>query len=114
MIEPKFRNVPEALGVMFLILAVGLNAALWSADQAAPIAASAPPPAVAATKVAVDQLPAAVKDGFNQEVKGGAITSVKKLGSDDQLRYQIHYKVDGKEHQLTLGTDGKPTRKRKS
>lgn len=97
-----------------LILAAGLNAVVWSADQAAPVAASAPVATPVATAVAVDQLPAAVKDGFNQEVKGGAITSVKKLGSDDQLRYQIHYKLDGKEHQLTLGTDGKPTRKRKA
>ena len=101
-----------------LILAAGLNAGLWSADQAAPVVASAPAPAAAttttATKVAVDQLPAAVKSGFDQEVKGGAITSVKKVGSDDQLRYQIHYKLDGKEHQLTLGTDGKPTRKLKA
>lgn len=97
-----------------LVLAAGLNAGLWSADQAVPVTPSTPVATPVAAKVSVDQLPAAVKDGFNQEVKGGAITSVKKLGSDDQLRFQIHYKLDGKEHQLTLGADGKPTRKRKT
>lgn len=83
-----------------LVLAFGLSAALWAGD--------------AEVALPVDQLPAAVKEGFGQEVKGGAITSVKKVGADDQLRYRIHYKIDGKEHQLTLGTDGKPTRKKKS
>ena len=65
-----------------------------------------------AEKVAVADLPMAVKDGFAKEAAGGEITSVKKLGGD-KVRYQIHYKVEGKEHQITLGDDGVRTQHKK-
>lgn len=63
-------------------------------------------------KVAVADLPAAVKAGFAKEAAGGEITSVKKLGGD-KVRYQIHYKLEGKEHQITLGDDGVRTQHKK-
>ena len=66
----------------------------------------------AAEKVAVTELPAAVKTGFTKEVPGGEMTSAKKLGGD-KVRYQIMYKLEGKEHQITLGEDGARTRKAK-
>ena len=54
----------------------------------------------AAEKIAVTELPAPVKAGFTKEVPGGEITSAKKLGGD-KVRYQIKYKLEGKEHQIT-------------
>lgn len=80
-------------------IALGLTSTAWAEEAKA-------------EKVTADQLPAAVKDGFAAEAKGGEITSIQKLGGD-KVRYQIHYKLDGKEHQITLGEDGKPTRKHK-
>ena len=47
-----------------------------------------------------------------KEVPNGTITSAKKLGGE-KTRYQIKYKLEGKEHQITLGEDGIPTRKKK-
>jgi hypothetical protein len=66
----------------------------------------------AAVKVAVTELPEAVKAGFTKEVPGGEMTSAKKLGGD-KVRYQIMYKLEGKEHQITLGEDGVRTKKAK-
>ncbi len=66
----------------------------------------------AAEKVAVTELPAAVKAGFTKEVPGGEMTSAKKLGGD-KPRYLIMYKLEGKEHQITLGEDGVRTKKAK-
>ena len=68
--------------------------------------------AKAEEKIEITALPAPVKDGFAKEVPGGTITSAKKLGGE-KIRYQIKYKLDGKEHQITLGEDGVPTRKKK-
>lgn len=68
--------------------------------------------AKAEEKIEVAALPAPVKDGFAKEVPNGTITSAKKLGGE-KTRYQIKYKLDGKEHQITLGEDGVPTRKKK-
>lgn len=65
-----------------------------------------------AEKIEVTALPASVKDGFAKEVPGGVITSAKKLGGD-KVRYQLQYKLEGKEHQITLGEDGVRTRKKK-
>jgi hypothetical protein len=65
-----------------------------------------------AEKIEVSALPAAVKDGFTKEVAGGEIISAKKLGGD-KVRYQLKYKLDGKEHQITLDEAGMPTRKKK-
>lgn len=65
-----------------------------------------------AEKVAAADLPAAVKEGFAKEAAGGEITSAKKLGGE-KVRYQIHYKLEGKEHQITLGEDGQRTQKKK-
>jgi hypothetical protein len=66
----------------------------------------------AAEKVAVTELPAAVKAGFTKEVPGGEMTSAKKLGGE-KTRYLIMYKLEGKEHQITLGEDGVRTKKTK-
>lgn len=65
-----------------------------------------------AEKVEVSALPAAVKDGFTKEVPGGEITSAKKLGGE-KARYQLKYKLEGKEHQITLDEAGERTRKKK-
>ena len=40
------------------------------------------------------------------------MTSAKKLGGD-KPRYLIMYKLEGKEHQITLGEDGVRTKKAK-
>jgi hypothetical protein len=80
---------------------------------AIPTVSMAEEAAKAEEKIDVAALPAPVKDGFAKEVSGGTITSAKKLGGD-KTRYQIKYKsADGKEHQITLGEDGVPTRKKK-
>jgi hypothetical protein len=65
-----------------------------------------------AEKIEITALPAPVKDGFAKEVPGGVITSAKKLGGE-KVRYQLQYKLEGKEHQITLGEDGVRTRKKK-
>ncbi len=82
-----------------LILAVSMPVVAMTAEDAA-------------EKVAVTDLPAPVKSGFTKEVPGGEITSAKKLGGD-KPRYQIKYKLEGKEHQITLGEDGVRTQKKK-
>lgn len=79
---------------------------------AIPVVSMAEEAAKAEEKIEVSALPAPVKDGFAKEVPGGTITSAKKLGGE-KTRYQIKYKLDGKEHQITLGEDGAPTRKKK-
>jgi hypothetical protein len=56
-------------------------------------------------KIEVTALPAPVKSGFAKEVPGGEIASVKKLGGE-KVRYQIKYKLEGKEHQITLDEAG--------
>jgi hypothetical protein len=63
-------------------------------------------------KVELTALPDAVKDGFKTAVPGGEIKSAKKL-SGTSTRYQIKYSLDGKDHQITLGEDGKPTKGKK-
>jgi len=63
-------------------------------------------------KIEIAALPAPVKEGFAKEVPGGEIASAKKLGGE-KVRYQIKYKLEGKEHQITLGEDGARTRKKK-
>ena len=65
-----------------------------------------------AEKIEITALPAAVKDGFAKEVPGGTITSAKKLGGE-KIRYQLQYKLDGKDHQITLDEAGVRTRKAK-
>lgn len=65
-----------------------------------------------AEKIEVTALPAAVKDGFAKEVPGGEITSAKKLGGE-KVRYQLKYKLEGKEHQITLDEAGVRTQKKK-
>ena len=63
-------------------------------------------------KIELAALPAPVKSGFTKEVPGGEITSAKKLGGE-KPRYQLKYKLDGKERQITLGEDGARTQKKK-
>jgi hypothetical protein len=64
-------------------------------------------------KIELADIPAAVKEGFTTEVPGGEIKSAKKL-TGSSTRFQIQYKAsDGTDHQITLGEDGKPTRKKK-
>lgn len=77
-----------------------------------PMIAAAEDAEKSAEKIEVAALPAPVTAGFAKEVPGGTITSAKKLGGE-KVRYQLKYKLDGKEHQITLGEDGVPTRKKK-
>jgi hypothetical protein len=65
-----------------------------------------------AEKVEVSALPAPVKEGFAKEVPGGEITSAKKLGGE-KVRYQLKYKLEGKEHQITLDEAGARTAHKK-
>ena len=86
------------------ILAFSVPLVAMAADEAA------------SEKVAVADLPAAVTAGFTKEVPMGEITSAKKLGGDkagEKVRYQIHYKLEGKEHQITLSEEGARTQKKK-
>jgi hypothetical protein len=77
-----------------------------------PVALNAIEPAE--VKIELADLPAAVTEGFKTEVPDGVITSARKL-TGNSTRYQLKYKAeDGKEHQITLGEDGKPTRKKKA
>jgi hypothetical protein len=94
-------NVLKSLALA-LLLAVSTPMISMAAEEAAD----------KGEKVEVASLPAPVKDGFAKEVPGGEIASVKKL-SGEKVRYQIHYKLEGKEHQITLGEDGARTRKKK-
>jgi hypothetical protein len=69
-------------------------------------------PAKAEEKIEVADLPQAVTDGFAKEVPGGTITSAKKLGGE-KVRYQLKYKLEDKEHQITLDEQGAPTSTKK-
>jgi hypothetical protein len=63
-------------------------------------------------KIELTAVPDAVKEGFKTAVPGGEMKSAKKL-TGTATRYQIKYTLDGKDHQITLGEDGKPTRAKK-
>jgi hypothetical protein len=80
---------------------------------AAPLGGFAADEAEKPEKVAVADLPAAVKDTFAKEAAGGEIFTIKKLGGD-KPRYQIHYRLEGKEHQMTIAEDGQRTQHKKA
>ena len=77
-----------------------------------PLVAMAEDAEKSAEKIEIAALPAPVKDGFAKEVPGGEITSAKKLGGD-KVRYQLKYKLEGTEHQITLDEAGVRTKKAK-
>lgn len=77
-----------------------------------PIVAMAEDAEKSAEKIEITALPAAVTAGFAKEVPGGTITSAKKLGGE-KVRYQLKYKLEGKEHQITLDEAGVRTKKSK-
>lgn len=88
--------------LMFLTFTLTLSPCVSAAEEAEK----------SAEKIELAALPAPVKDGFAKEVPGGEITSAKKLGGE-KVRYQLKYKLEGKEHQITLDEAGVPTKKKK-
>ena len=60
-------------------------------------------------QVAVDSLPAAVKDGLQAKAGKGQILKVESLTKHDKLvAYEAKVQADGKKSEIQVGPDGKP------
>jgi hypothetical protein len=57
-------------------------------------------------KVAIDDVPAAVKETFVRETKGGAIDKIEKEGDGDTATFKAKTRVDGKQIKLKVAADG--------
>ena len=59
-------------------------------------------------KIALDQLPAAVKKAAEEAVKGLVITEVEKVTKKDSQFYEVEGKAaDGKEYEVKISPEGK-------
>lgn len=60
-------------------------------------------------QVALDSLPAAVKDGLQAKAGKGKILKVESLTKHDKLvAYEAKVQTDGKKSEIQVGADGKP------
>lgn len=60
-------------------------------------------------QVALDSLPAAVKDGLQAKAGKGKILKVESLTKHDKLvAYEAKVQTDGKKSEIQVGPDGKP------
>ena len=60
-------------------------------------------------EVALDSLPAEVKEGLNAKAAGGKILKVESLTKKGKLvAYEAHIEAEGKRHEIQVGPDGKP------
>ena len=60
-------------------------------------------------EVALDSLPAAVKDGLQAKAGGGKLMKVESLTKHDKLvAYEAHVSTGGKKSEVQVGPDGKP------
>ena len=60
-------------------------------------------------QVALDSLPAAVKDGLQAKAGKGKILKVESLNKHDRLvAYEAKVQTDGKKSEIQVGPDGKP------
>ena len=60
-------------------------------------------------EVALDSLPAEVKEGLNAKAAGGKILKVESLTKKGKLvAYEAHIEAGGKRHEIQVGPDGKP------
>jgi uncharacterized membrane protein YkoI len=60
-------------------------------------------------QVALDSLPAAVKDGLQGKAGKGKISKVESLTKHDKLvAYEAVVQTDGKKKEIQVGPDGKP------
>lgn len=60
-------------------------------------------------QVAIDSLPAAVRDGLQAKAGQGTITKVESLTKHDKLvAYEAQVKTTGKKSEVQVGPDGKP------
>ena len=60
-------------------------------------------------QVALDSLPAAVKDGLQAKAGAGKILKVESLTKHDKLvAYEAKVQTDGKKSEIQVGPDGKP------
>jgi hypothetical protein len=57
-------------------------------------------------KVAVDQLPAAVKATLQKEAEGSAIADAEKETEDGKTEYEAHATINGKTYVLKVAEDG--------
>lgn len=62
--------------------------------------------------IEISALPTTVTSGFTQEAPGGEIISAKKIDGD-VVTYRLVFKLNDKEHQITLTEDGVRARKKK-
>ncbi|HWC73730.1 MAG TPA: hypothetical protein VG454_07305 [Gemmatimonadales bacterium] len=59
--------------------------------------------------VALDSLPAAVRDGLRQLAGSGKITKVESITKKDAVvAYEAHVSTNGKKSEIQVGPDGKP------
>jgi hypothetical protein len=60
-------------------------------------------------QVAMDSLPAAVKDGLQAKAGKGKLTKVESITKHDKLvAYEAQVMTDGKRSEVQVGPDGKP------
>lgn len=58
-------------------------------------------------KVAIDQVPPAVKATIEQESKGGTLKEIEKVSQDGKTAYGADIVMNGKEQQTLIAEDGK-------
>jgi len=58
-------------------------------------------------KIALDQLPAAVKAAAEQAVKGIVLTEAEKATKKGEVIYEVAGKVGDKEYEIKISADGK-------
>ena len=60
-------------------------------------------------QVAIDSLPAAVKDGLQAKAGKGKLTKVESIVKHDKIvAYEAQVMTDGKKSEVQVGPDGKP------
>jgi len=57
-------------------------------------------------RVAIDQVPPAVKATIEQESKGGTVKEIEKLSQDGKTAYGADIVMNGKEQQTLIAEDG--------
>jgi uncharacterized membrane protein YkoI len=94
------RTMKRYLPWKYIILAIGLLLVslhctpLWARPEAA-------------KKVSFDGLPAAVKQTVQGQLGGGAAGDVERDEEEGEVSYVVTISKDGKEHDVTVATDGR-------
>ena len=71
----------------------------------------AAPVAVADENVKLEDLPTAVRQTVQREVKNGKITDIERQKDGNTIYYEVEYTVANKDYELDIAPDGKLLRR---